>query len=365
MSQKMYAAISRDVWLWPEFEALSDDAKLVFFHACTTPYGNTTGLYQLRKATAADELNWPLERYEKAFAELFEDCSPNSSANSSANYFFDVSKPLFGLYDTETKTIFLPHFLDVHFARNPNVIKAWGDLAARIPGSEIKTLWIGCVAVTISDRGLSEGFQEQFIKQFGEQLPEQFGKPFSKQFLKLFPHREERREKRDIINSLRSLIITASEIECSSPVAEPAPPPPPAEQKPIASVTTITTSSKSKKEALFDQFWDVFAYKQGRKEALTTWLKIPDLFNQFDRIMSGAAKEAQLRGIEDKTPKMAQGWLSSERWNDDFEQRYRNAISKQHGGSLGVAEQIRAANQGVIGGDAGGYIDAEYTTGAE
>jgi len=71
--------------------------------------------------------------------------------------------------------------------------------------------------------------------------------------------------------------------------------------------------------ALFEQFWQAFGYKKGKKEALQAWALIPDLDDQFSKIMYAAKKEAYDRGAllaKGSSPKWAQGWLTAERWAD-------------------------------------------------
>lgn len=91
----------------------------------------------------------------------------------------------------------------------------------------------------------------------------------------------------------------------------------------------------------FEQFWDAFGHKLGKAEAADTWLDIPQLTNEIvDKIIESAKKEATLRKEvvkKGQTPKMAQGWLSGRRWEDelnsqqgdpydttDFDKKYEN-----------------------------------------
>jgi len=71
----------------------------------------------------------------------------------------------------------------------------------------------------------------------------------------------------------------------------------------------------------FNAFWDAFGYKAGKAEAADAWLDIPALTGSVvSRIVAAAKKEAARRtGLraEGKTPKMAQGWLSGRRWEDE------------------------------------------------
>ena len=71
----------------------------------------------------------------------------------------------------------------------------------------------------------------------------------------------------------------------------------------------------------FLQFWEAFGYKQGKAEAADAWLEIPQLTESIVfQIIAAAAREARNRPAlvaAGKTPKMAQGWLSGRRWEDE------------------------------------------------
>jgi len=73
------------------------------------------------------------------------------------------------------------------------------------------------------------------------------------------------------------------------------------------------------KDEMFAEFWNAFAYKDGKQEARRTFMKIPHLSKIFHKILHGAKKEAARRPeleANGRTPKMAQGWLTSKRWED-------------------------------------------------
>lgn len=71
----------------------------------------------------------------------------------------------------------------------------------------------------------------------------------------------------------------------------------------------------------FEQFWQAFGYKTGKAEAADAWMEIPALTDIIvSRIIKSAHKERERRSElvkQGKTPKMAQGWLSGRRWEDD------------------------------------------------
>ena len=85
--------------------------------------------------------------------------------------------------------------------------------------------------------------------------------------------------------------------------------------------------TKKKKKLLgkrlkaFNLFWESFNYKTGKAEAADSWLDIPFLTDALvDKIIKAAKLEALNRKElkeQGTTPKMAQGWLSGKRWEDE------------------------------------------------
>jgi len=71
----------------------------------------------------------------------------------------------------------------------------------------------------------------------------------------------------------------------------------------------------------FEEFWKCFNYKKDKASAADSWLEIPSLNNNMVGLIYEAAKlEAKKRPelIENgQTPKMAQDWISSRRWEDE------------------------------------------------
>lgn len=71
----------------------------------------------------------------------------------------------------------------------------------------------------------------------------------------------------------------------------------------------------------FEVFWERFAYRRGKAEAADAWMDIPKLTDSMCvDIWNAASKEAQRRpALEERggTPKMAQGWISGRRWEDE------------------------------------------------
>jgi hypothetical protein len=94
-------------------------------------------------------------------------------------------------------------------------------------------------------------------------------------------------------------------------------------EEPTPKVYTTKKGKKltGKRLEAFEQFWDAFAHKVGRAEAAEEWLKVPHADNgTLEKILAAAKREAEKRSSlieKGLTPKMAQGWLSGRRWEDE------------------------------------------------
>lgn len=70
----------------------------------------------------------------------------------------------------------------------------------------------------------------------------------------------------------------------------------------------------------FERFWIDFDYKKGKSEAADEWFKISLKNGTLEKILESARREALNRPnliAKGLTPKMAQGWLSGRRWEDE------------------------------------------------
>jgi len=79
---------------------------------------------------------------------------------------------------------------------------------------------------------------------------------------------------------------------------------------------------QGKKLSRFNDFWTAFEYRKGKAEAADVWLEIEKNLSDetYKAIIAGAKREASARPElleNNKTPKMAQGWLSGRRWEDE------------------------------------------------
>lgn len=87
----------------------------------------------------------------------------------------------------------------------------------------------------------------------------------------------------------------------------------------------------------FELFWNTFDDKKGKKAALKSWNKIQDLTEKLcNEIIEGAKKYALERKnilAKNGTPKMAQGWLTDRRWEDEISTKkdWKKELKEKHG----------------------------------
>ncbi len=85
-------------------------------------------------------------------------------------------------------------------------------------------------------------------------------------------------------------------------------------------ITKRKRKLKGKQLDWFEEFWNAFAYKEGRAPAADVWLDQKITADLVPVIVEKAAAEARRRPDllkAGRTPKMAQGWLSERRWEDE------------------------------------------------
>jgi hypothetical protein len=86
-------------------------------------------------------------------------------------------------------------------------------------------------------------------------------------------------------------------------------------------ITKRNRKLSGKRLETFETFWECFNYKSGKADAADAWLDIPILTNNLVEGICKAAK-AEAGSRQDvlhsgNVPKMAQGWISSKRWEDE------------------------------------------------
>ena len=71
LNMRDFSKVSPSLWHSERFNGLaSDDARLAYLYMLTCQHQTSAGCYRLPDAYAAADLRWPVERYQKARAEL-------------------------------------------------------------------------------------------------------------------------------------------------------------------------------------------------------------------------------------------------------------------------------------------------------
>ena len=112
--------------------------------------------------------------------------------------------------------------------------------------------------------------------------------------------------------------------EKTGPPEPPKPPKKPKTPKPVEPFYLTKKKRKLKgwKLETFELFWKTFHWFKDKANAADAWLQIPELTKELalEQIIPAAARYCAGRDdliIEKHTPKWAQGWLSSRRWEDE------------------------------------------------
>lgn len=106
----------------------------------------------------------------------------------------------------------------------------------------------------------------------------------------------------------------------------------------VTANSTLVSLMSEEQRVWFDRFWDVFNYKRGREQAAKEWLKIEFKPALYQKIVEAARREAAVKLPAGQVRKMAQGWLSDKRYEDEH-----YATSSEPGRKLSAVEQVRAA----------------------
>ncbi len=146
-----YRKIDPRIWNDEKFRELSDDGQLVFLFILTHPHMTSLGAMRATVAGLAAEKGWPVERFEKAFAEALRQGMLEGCAEASF--------------------VGVPRFLKYNPPESPNVVKAWVSQWDMIPECELKGELQQRVKAFVE--GLSKGFREALAKGCGKAMPYQ------------------------------------------------------------------------------------------------------------------------------------------------------------------------------------------------
>lgn len=261
-----YGTVDTGIWRHQHFKALPDDAKLMAMYLRTCDHGNMLGCFHLPIGYMMGDLKWTEQH-----------CLNTVSA---------LSVHGFAKYCSETEFVLIPKHLEKFPLQNESVatgaMKCWRDIPHAFSYfHEITEILHG---------------QEKVSAQCKAELTE---------------------------------ALTTVPTRCRVPYPDPDPEPVPEQEKrqtrsasPPKPVLK-TRKGKSLSGASLDRFecfWAAFNYKRGKAEAADAWIAFNPDDDLTARIVAAAQAEAKRRPsivAAGMTPKMAQGWLTAQRWEDE------------------------------------------------
>lgn len=143
-----YSKVYRRMWGDAKFRELSappPNARDLWIYLITGPHnGIIPGLFSIGEAALAEALEWPLEDFRKAFAEL------SSKGMAKA--------------DWKARMVWLPNAARHNEPASPNVVIGWGKAFADMPECVLKQEALTGLFATV--REMPEGFRKAFRKAF-------------------------------------------------------------------------------------------------------------------------------------------------------------------------------------------------------
>ncbi len=126
--------------------------------------GPIPGLFRAGRAAMAEELDWEIEAFDKAFGEAFREGMVKA--------------------DFKARVVWVPKAINHNRPESPNVVLSWGAEFDLIPECALK--WEALESLRAFVYGLGESFAKAFDKAFG--------KPSSKPSTKAMPNQEQEQE---------------------------------------------------------------------------------------------------------------------------------------------------------------------------
>lgn len=154
--KKIYRRVDAGIWGDDKFLALSPippcGRGLWFYFLTGDIVGPLPGLYKAGMARMAEDLDWPMEGFGKAFLEVLRE----------------------GLieYDETAKVLYIPNAIDHNAPANPNVLKGWAKFYHVIPDCALKETYYQALKAFAEGlgKGFSKAFDEGFSKGLGKGL---------------------------------------------------------------------------------------------------------------------------------------------------------------------------------------------------
>lgn len=140
--------------------------------------GPIPGLFRAGRAAMAEELDWDIEAFDKAFDEAFQQGMVEA--------------------DFKARVMWIPQAIKHNKPESPNVVKSWSTEFDLIPECDLK--WKAFEALKASIHALGESYGKAFEETFAKPS----GKPLPKPSDKTSPNQEQEQEQEQKSPSLRS-----------------------------------------------------------------------------------------------------------------------------------------------------------------
>jgi len=169
-----YRKIEVRTWADERFRRLSPilpSGQGLWFFLLTGPHtGPIPGLFRAGRAAMAEELDWDIEAFDKAFQEVFE----NGMAKA----------------DFKARLVWLPNALKHNKPESPNVVRSWRVELDLLPECDLKNEAIAHIREALEFIGPS------YVQAFDEILCEDRLKPSGKPSVKTLPNQEQKQEQK-------------------------------------------------------------------------------------------------------------------------------------------------------------------------
>ncbi|MCE4311057.1 hypothetical protein LYZ90_09360 [Xanthomonas hortorum pv. vitians] len=176
-ARSRYRKVEVRTWGDEKFRALSPmppSGQGLWLYLITGPHtGPIPGLFRAGRAAMAEDLDWELEAFDKAFAEAFGQGMVKA--------------------DFKARVVWIPKAIQHNRPESPNVVRSWAAEFDLIPECALKSEALECLRAFVCKLG--EGFAKAF--------DEAFGKPSGKPSPKAMPNQEQEQEQEET-SSLRS-----------------------------------------------------------------------------------------------------------------------------------------------------------------
>jgi hypothetical protein len=169
-----YRKIEVRIWGDDKFRALSPLApsgQALWLYLLTGPHtGPIPGIFRSGRAAMAEELDWTLEDFDKAFQEAFRQ---------------GIVKA-----DWKSKVVWIPNAIRCNRPESPNVVTSWGSEWDLIPQCDLKMEAFECIKSYILGMG------EAFVKAFDKSLTMPIGNALPKTCLNQEQEQEQEQEQK-------------------------------------------------------------------------------------------------------------------------------------------------------------------------